>query len=59
MKIKELAAKGRVDAYELEEWLSKSGAYSKWIKEGFLFLSFPFPYLTLSCCCIVYELFSM
>ena len=36
MKIKELAAKGRVDAYELEEWLSKSGAYSKWIKEGFM-----------------------
>jgi hypothetical protein len=31
----------------------------KWIKEGFLFLSFPFPYLTLSCCCFVYELFSM
>ena len=36
MKIKELAARGRVDAYELERWLSKSTVYAKWIKEGFM-----------------------
>lgn len=39
MKIKELAARGHVDAYSLEQWLKSSDVYKPWIKNGLMGMS--------------------
>lgn len=39
MKIKELAARGHVDAYSLEQWLKSSDVYKAWVKNGLMGMS--------------------
>lgn len=39
MKFKEFAARGKVDAVELENWMRSSEKYRKWINEGFFGIS--------------------
>ncbi len=36
MKLKDVAARGGVNAVQLEEWLRSSGAHSQWVKDGFM-----------------------
>ena len=36
MKVKDVAARGGVNASELQEWLRSSGAHSQWVKDGFM-----------------------